>query len=157
MCATNVVSTLLLKMKVHDVMYQMHHLADTGKFYVPAITGPGTTKRAFLFFMGIDERTGATEEQVKYYSKPVKGLYQGWGNRTVTVEGTRSTSNNWCKRSAIGGNAKKKGWKQMNITHYQILNKEASGKSCFLQLHDMYMEQQQQQQQIDQVLRTRRW
>ncbi len=60
---------------VHDVMREMHNLEDTGNWYVPAKTGPGATKRAFLFFMGIDTRS--TEEDVKFYSKPPAGLYQG--------------------------------------------------------------------------------
>jgi hypothetical protein len=142
----------MMFLAVHDVMHQMHNLIDTGNFYVPATTGPGTTKRAFLFFMGIDARSGATEEQIKKYSKPTKGHYVGWGNRTITVEGSRQTGGQWVQRSAINGRQKKEGWKSMNISNYQELNKKQTGRSCVLQLHDLYASQQH----MEKVLHMRR-
>ena len=114
----------------------------------------GATKRAFLAFMGIDSRS--KEHDVNFYSKPPAGIYTGMvhGNRTVTVEGSRSTSGQWVARSAIGGGVKRDGFQKMNITNYQAVNKQPSGKSCIMQLHDFYA---QQQHDPIQILRRRRW
>lgn len=143
----------IMFLAVHDVMHQMHSQQDTGKFHVPSLTGPGATKRAFLSFMRIDARLGATPEQVKKYAKPRPGLYQGWGNRSVLVAGTRATNMNFVKRDAIRGNEKRRGWEEMNITNYQMVNKQNNNRSCVLQLHDKYMMEQQREE----ILRTHRW
>ena len=122
---------------VHDVLHEMHGTEDTGAFYVPATTGPGATKRAFLRFMGVTKNSDMAD--VAKYSKPSAGLYQGVATPdwTVNVEGSRQTGNWWLLRSAVSGPAKAEGWKQMNMTHYQAL-KRPTGKSCLTRLHEKY-------------------
>lgn len=123
---------------VHDVLHEMHGVADTGTFYVPATTGPGATKRAFLRFMNIN--SWSSDEDKARYSKPVKGVYRGVATPdwTVTVEGSRSTGHLWLQRDALGGPTKVEGWKLMNITNYQDLNKAPTGKSCQTLLYEKY-------------------
>lgn len=135
-------------------MKQMHDLSDTGKFYVPVATGPGTTKRSFLSFMGY---VSGNDEDYDKYAKPSEGHYVGVvdGNRSVDVVGTRQTGGMWLKRSAIGGAAKKHGWKAMNITNYHEVNKEKSGRSCVMKLFDKY--QQPTEVEVLQELHRRRW
>ena len=146
----------LMFLAVHDAMQEMHQLEDTGNFHVPQKTGSGATKRAFLYFMGVNSRP--KEEDINLYSKPPKGTYHGItkGNRTVTVEGSRRTSGKWVGRSAIKGDVKKDGWNKMNITHYQTVKKKPSNKSCFMQLHDLYNPRVKEREMLE-TLRHRRW
>ena len=132
-------------------MSAMHDLQDTGKFYVPQVTGPGATKRAFLKFMAHD----GSPEMYKKYAKPKAGHYVGAvdGNRSVDVYGTTSTNNDWCVRSAIHGRNKVQGFKAMNISGYQQLNKVENNQTCVMKLFDKYVTQQQ----VLEELHRRRW
>ncbi|KAL3904147.1 MAG: hypothetical protein SGARI_005051, partial [Bacillariaceae sp.] len=118
-------------------MKGMHDLQDTGKFYVPQMTGPGTTKRAFLSFMSWD----GTDAMYSKYAKPKAGHYIGAvdGNRSVDVYGTTSNNNDWCIRSAINGRKKVQGFKAMNISGYQELNKVENNQTCVMKLFDKYV------------------
>jgi len=107
--------------------------------------------------MGMDSTSN--QKDIDFYSKPPAGTYHSLdnklhGNRTVTVVGSRRTNNQWVQRSAIGGDAKREGWQRMNITSYQGLNKKPSGKSCLVQLHNHYWEQERD---IQETLYRRRW
>ncbi|CAB9515463.1 glycosyltransferase [Seminavis robusta] len=128
----------LMFLAVHDVMREMHNILDTGNFYVPVISGPGAMKRAFLNFMGLN---GTNLDLVAgKYSKPSPGHYEGvgFGNHSVTVFAHRRNNNDYVIRSAISGHRKMQGWRQMNITNYQAMNKQPNGKSCARLLHEKY-------------------
>ena len=120
----------------------MHTADDTGKIYIPFATGPGATKRAFLRFMGMNSKS--PKWFLEKYGYPDAGTYIGkFGqNRSVTVVGTRQTGGNWLKRSALGRH-KRKTWQMMNVTDYQTVNKQKSGQTCLMQLHDWHAEQRQ--------------
>ena len=147
----------IMFLAVHDVMKMLHDAEDTGKFYVPFTTGPGSIKRAMLYFMGYN--SSWTAEMANQYAYPVKGLYVGkvLGNRTVTIEGSRQTSQAWVARNGVRGRDKNQGFKMMNITNYQEVNKESSGKSCIRQLLDHYTMPAEREKQIQEALHHRRW
>jgi len=121
---------------VHDVMNNMHTAEDTGKFYVPFVTGPGSIKRSMIQFGGRNKSW--TEEMMNRYAYPTEGLLHGIGNRTVTIAGSRATCNNWVVRGFVRGPSKSSGFEQMNITNYQSVNKMENGLSCIRLLHDKY-------------------
>lgn len=131
----------LMFLAVHDVMREIHQLMDTVKFYVPVVTGPGVTKRAFLHFMGINISNG--NEIGGKYSRPNAGHYIGTfgNNRSVTVVGSGRTCQEYVVRGAIRGIQKTEGWQQMNITEYQGGPKQPNGKTCFRAIQEYYMSQ----------------
>ena len=148
----------LMFLAVHDVMQQMNNLLDTGNYYVPATTGPGATKRAFINFMGLDSSN--LDELAAKYSKPGPGHYVGvgFGNHSVTVACGRSQSNEYVIRTAVSGWRKTRGWSEMNITNYQAVGKEPNGKTCFKRLHEHYSAQAEAKTEVlQQAYRRQRW
>ena len=146
----------MMFLAIHDVMNNMHTAADTGKFYVPAVTGPGSIKRSMLQFMG--HNSSWTNEMINTYAYPTKGVYVGkvHGNRSVTIEGSSSSSHHWVNRGGVRGQEKSDGWRLMNVTNYQEVNKEPTGRSCIQHLLDRYNSEQAKQQ-VQDTLRYRRW
>lgn len=148
----------LMFLAIHDVMREMHQLADTGDFYVPVVSGPGCTKRAFINFMGhnatnIDEIAGK-------YSKPGPGHYMGvgFGNHSVTVFGNKKTNMEYVIRTAVSGRRKAQGWEKMNITNYQGVKRENNGKTCFKALHEHYSAQAESKSEaLQEAYRRQRW
>ena len=133
---------------------EMHGADDTGKIYIPFSTGPGSTKRAFLRFMGGTSKS--PDAFNNKYGYPEAGTYVGkFGkDRSVTVVGSRRTGNNWVFRSALG-RQKGKAWELMNITDYQQVNKQRSGLTCLMKLHEWHAEQRQKF--VDEQLHRWRW
>lgn len=146
----------MMFLAVHDVMNNLHTADDTGKFYVPFVTGPGTIKRSMLQFMGYNKSW--TDEMNAKYGYPTKGLYIGkvQGNRSVTIAGSSATCNSWVNRAGVRGIDKSKGWRLMNVTNYQEVNKAQSGRSCVQYLYDRYSSEQAEQQ-VQDTLHHRRW
>jgi hypothetical protein len=121
----------------------MHTADDWGNMYIPYVTGPGSTKRAFIKFMGGNSKT--PQHLKDKWGYPDAGTWMGkFGtNRSVTVVGTRKTGYYWVQRSALGA-AKGHAWDLMNVSDYQQLNKKKEGQTCLMKLHDWHKEQRQQ-------------
>ena len=123
-----------------------------------SLAGPGATKRAFLYFMG--HNSTVADEIVGKYSKPSAGTYVGasvFGNRSVSVFGSRRTCNDYVIRTAIAGSRKMGAWRAMNITNYQGVNKQPSGKSCIMSLHEHYSNLYLKETELLQEIHRRRW
>jgi hypothetical protein len=148
----------MMFLAVHDVMQQMHSLADTGDFYVPVTTGPGATKRAFLNFMGVNSTN--LDNIARKYSKPGPGHYVGvgFGNHSVTVFCDKKMNQEYVIRTAVSGRRKMQGWKEMNITNYQGVSRQSNGKTCFKALHEHYSALAEAETEVlQEVYRRRRW
>jgi len=106
----------IMFLAVHDVLNQMANLLDVGNFYVPVVSGPGATKRAFLHFMDLNATNA--DAVAGAYSKPDAGHYVStyYPNHSVDVVGSRQTGNNYVIRDSVRGPAKGAAWVAMNVT-----------------------------------------
>jgi hypothetical protein len=114
-----------------SVLQTLHRLLDVtnvGSQYVPYVTGPGALKKAFIVFMGA-EGNGM-------YGKVKEGFYQGVGNRSVTVVGSRKTSKRYIIRQSILPKDKKAGYEAMGMKHFSKTKNEQQNTSCFIYLYD---------------------
>jgi hypothetical protein len=114
-----------------SVLQTLHRLLDVtnvGNQYVPYVTGPGALKNAFIIFM---EAQGTGMD-----GKVKAGFYQGVGNRSVTVVGSRRRSNRYIIRQSILPKDKKAGYEAMGMKHFSKTKNEQQNTSCFIYLYD---------------------
>lgn len=133
----------LLYLLVQVTMHRLYDLPDIANQYVPFVTGPGALKTAFQQFMraqpprappGSRQRppppaagSAASHQRVS------AGLYEGIGNRTVTVVGHKRRDTEYVQRNAIG--SKKQLYQQMGMTHFSKIPRQQTNESCFHRLY----------------------
>jgi hypothetical protein len=120
----------------HPLMYfaalhtlrRLMEVENVGNQYAPFVTGPGALKSAFITFMGTDG-TGT-------HNKVLEGRYMGLGNRTVTVAGSRKTSNHYIKRYSVLPKDKKTGYARMGMVHFSKSKDQSRNVTCFAHLYN---------------------
>jgi mannosyltransferase OCH1-like enzyme len=98
---------------------------DTGRTAVAMKTGPHALHNAFaLFRQDVGARVGHSQ------SKSIEaGVYAGTRNRSVTVHGVASNSNELVIRDVLQG-TKKAQYRKMNMTHFRDDYKINTNRSC---------------------------
>jgi mannosyltransferase OCH1-like enzyme len=104
---------------------------DTGRTAVAMKTGPHALHNAFaLFRQDVGARVGRSQ------SKSVEaGVYAGTRNRSVTVHGVASNSNELVIRDVLHG-TKKAQYRKMNMTHFRDDYKINTNRSCLSLIYE---------------------
>ena len=102
----------LMYMTVHATLLRLMGLESVLNQYVPYITGPGALKMGMILFMDVRPLDAGPFQRVP------RGFYTGINNRTVTVRGSKQTSQHYIQRTAVNGFQKKKGYAQMGQVHF---------------------------------------
>lgn len=122
----------LLYLCVMQVFHRLMNVEAVGTQYVPFVTGPGALKNAFIQFMSGGSGGGRVQA----------GHYTGHNNRTVTVVGTKMNSDRYVQRESIAGHAKRRGYREMGMSHFSSAGQPTLNISCFLKLFDETTSQQ---------------
>ena len=118
----------LLHMCVTMTFSRLMNLPFIRDQYVPFVTGPGALKQAFAWFMAAQETTT--------FDRVSKGRYVGVDGRSVTVVGTRATSNNWIHREAITPRQKFRNYAVMGMEHFSRHQRDRRhNDSCFVEIY----------------------
>jgi Glycosyltransferase sugar-binding region containing DXD motif len=113
---------------IHDALLNLYQAVDTGAVRAAFATGPHALHHAYMNFR---RDAGDIIDPAGTGYKPVwQGTFRGTNNWTVTVVGVGEDQNEFINRDAIGTRFKLKGYKRMEMSHFQHDEKEQSGISC---------------------------
>lgn len=87
--------------------------------YVAVVTGPSALREATKFFL----KSQGTDT----HERMVAGHFVGVGNRSITVEGTPRTSNEWIHRESLHPFSKRDAYVAMGMKHFTWVHKGRPG------------------------------
>jgi mannosyltransferase OCH1-like enzyme len=128
----------LVYLLVTAIMHRLYDLPDFYNQYVPYVTGPGALKIAVQHFMKahpphVPPGTVRLPEQRSSLNKVPAGIYNGLGNRTMTVVGTKKRPDFYIIRNAVGN--KQQLFRDMGMKHFSKVQRKATNESCWRQLY----------------------
>jgi Glycosyltransferase sugar-binding region containing DXD motif len=113
---------------IHDALLNLFKADDTGAVRAAFATGPHALHHAYMNFR---HDGGQVIDPAGTGYKPVwKGTFIGTNNWTVTVVGIGENQNEYIQRDVLGARFKLKGYKRMEMSHFQQDEKDQSGISC---------------------------
>jgi hypothetical protein len=138
----------LLYMAVLETLNRLFNVPNLVDQYVPFVTGPGALKTAMIYFMQSfppppgNSGSGTVESP---YHRIHAGRYVGIHNRSVTVCGSKQTTSEWIRRTAVNGAKKREGFATMGQVRYHEMQRQMSPErqqqlnvSCVQHLHSRY-------------------
>jgi hypothetical protein len=117
---------------------------DPQKDFAPTVTGPRALHQGFQTFCGSNYNIPDSAGPRLGVNHPIVkgGLFRGADNRTVMVDGDIELANDIIMREAIGIHAKRRYYRQMNMTHFsQDFRKAPKGESCLAMLRESFLQE----------------